>query len=103
MLLKCTSIPDTQQQLWQKVLTKDFISSEESGVDGEDQHQVLVIRPLEWRSSKVDRFFNRLDRKMTKNKTKQSKQQTLPRVTGEKSLRPKPSGFADDFFGFQSD
>ena len=95
--MKTTSLNDTQRELWKKILIKDFISSEES--EGED-HQVMVVRPLSWRSKKVDRFFQRLDKKAGKNKSKQSKQQTLPRVTGENSSRVQPAGYADDFFGF---
>lgn len=70
------------------MVVKEFISSEESGeedvVNGE-KRQVMLVKPLPWRSAKVDRFFNQLDHKVQKHKSKQSKQQTLPRVVGERS------------------
>ena len=84
-------------------MTKDFISSEDSDEEEDtngEQRQVIVVKPLQWRSPKVDRFFNRLDKKAQKKKSKQSKQQTLPRVIGSSSSRPKPSGYCDEFFGF---
>ena len=82
------------------MVVREFISSEESGeedIGNGEKRQVLLVKPLPWRSAKVDRFFNQLDHKAPKNK---SKQQTLPRVIGERSTRPKPAGFSEDFFGF---
>lgn len=69
--------------------------------NGEKQ-QVLKIKPLHWRAAKVDCFFKQLDHKASKVKSRQSKQQTLPRVTGSWSTRPKPVGFDKDFFGFNA-
>ena len=103
MLLKTSALKDAQQDLWKKVVVKEFISSEESGdedIGNGEKRQVMLVKPLPWRSAKVDRFFNQLDHKAQKNKSKQSKQQTLPRVVGEHSTRPKPAGFSEDFFGF---
>ena len=80
----------------------DFISSEESGEeerDGERQ-QVIQVKVLPWRAPKVDRFFKALDHKILKNCSRQSKQQTLPRVRGQYSSRQKPIGFTEDFYGF---
>lgn len=85
------------------MVVKAFISSEESGeenIGNGEKRQVMLVKRLPWRSAKVDRFFNQLDHKAQKNKSKQSKQQTLPRVVGERSTRPKPAGFSEDFFGF---
>ena len=59
-----------------------------------------MVKPLRWRAPKVDRLFKQLDSKVKKTKSKQSKQQTLPRALGPPSTRPKPFGFSDDFFGF---
>lgn len=84
-------------------MTKDFISSESDQEENAgEQRQVLVLRPLRWRSSKIDRFFAKIDKKLLKDKSKQSKHQTLPRVVGSYSSRPKPSGFDEDFFGFRN-
>lgn len=78
------------------------MSSEESAEEDFDgkKHPVIAIKPLHWRATKVDRFFRRLDQRNDKEKTKQSKQQTLPRVVGSQSCRAKPSSLADNFFGF---
>ena len=85
------------------MVVKEFISSEESGeedISNGEKRQVILVKPLPWRAAKVDRFFTQLDHKAQKNKSKQSKQQTLPRVVGARSARPKPTGFSEDFFGF---
>ena len=67
---------------------------------------VLVINDtFLWLSlfHEVSRFFKRLDRRAEKAKSKQSKQQTLPRFeTEEPSGRPKPLEYSDDFFGFSA-
>ena len=100
--LKTSTLTDAQRDMWKKVMTKEFMSSEQSGeenTEGESR-QVMYITVLPWRAPKVDRFFKILDNKATKYKTRQSKQQTLPRVVGRRSRRPKPLGFASDFFGF---
>jgi len=101
-----SSLTDTQINLWKKVLTKEFMSSEESEEEDAADHAdgnkraVLAIKPLAWRAPKVDRFFKRLDHKTTKRKSKQSKQQMLPRVIGRQSSRARPLCLPDDFFGF---
>ena len=78
------------------------MSSESSGVeqleDGSDR-SVIIVKQLPWRGPKASRFLKRLDAKATHKKSKQSLQQTLPRVAGENSTRPKPN-YPDDFWGF---
>ena len=84
-----------------KIMTKDFMSSEESGEEELDdgvKRQVLLVKLLRWRALKVNRFFQKMDSKMAKYKTKQAKQQTLPRMIGSYSMRSQPVGFAQDFF-----
>ena len=87
-----------------KVMLATFMSSEESGeesIDGEtEKRSVLLVKPLPWRSPRLARIFKQLDRKASRKKSKQSLQQTRPRVVGPESTRPKPLGFTDDFFGF---
>ena len=42
-----------------KIMTKDFMSSEESGeeeLDDGEKRQVLLVKPLHWRALKVNRF-----------------------------------------------
>lgn len=77
VLLKTSSLKDAQRDLWKKVVVKEFISSEESGEEDLEngwKQQVLLVKPLPWRSAKVSRFFSQLDHKAQKNKSKQSKQ-----------------------------
>ena len=97
------SVSDAQRDALLKIMSKDFMSSEESGeeiLDGE-RKSVIQVRPLPWRASCLQRILKQLDRKMDRRKSKQSRQQTLPRVVGSVSTRSRPFGFADDFFGFQ--
>lgn len=91
---------DAQRYALKKVMVKEFVSSEESGeeiVDGE-RRAVFLVKPLPWRARRLDRIFQQLDRKACKNKTEQSKQQTLPRAraVGSRSTRTKPVGFGND-------
>ena len=100
--MKSKTITEDQKQIIKEILTRDFISSEESDVediDGTRQH-VIVVKPLPWRGEKANRVLRKLDNKAKKQKTKQSVIQTLPRVIGEVSSRPKPAAFTDDFWGF---
>ncbi len=86
----------------QEVLIKEFISSEESAletVDDDTERHVIIVKPLPWRGPKAQRLMTRLDEKYSRNQTKQSAIQTIPRVLGESSIRLKPS-FPDDFWGF---
>ena len=101
-LLKTSSLTDAQRNLWKQVMVKDFMSSEESGEDEQEGERkpVIVIKPLPWRAGRLERFFKQLDKKASKYKSKQSRQQTLPRIVGSVSTRRKPAGFSDDFFAF---
>ena len=69
---KTAALTDNKRDMWKKITTKDFISSEESGEDivgmGENQEkrQVLYVKPLQWRAPKVGRFFKVLDHKAAK-------------------------------------
>ena len=84
IFLKTSSLTDVQRDLLKKVMIKEFMSSEESGEDDEEgeKKSVIKVKPLPWRSSRIDRFFKQLDKKACKSRTKQSKQQTLKRVIG---------------------
>lgn len=102
-MARSKSVSDSQKEVWSKVLNKEFISSEESGEEevGEGEtRKVIFVKPLRWRSEKVDRFFRKMDGRLDKAKSSQAKQQTLPRVVGRYSTRPRPSGYSTDFYGF---
>ena len=100
--MKTSALTEAQKEMWKKVVVSEFISSEESGEEDRDgeKRQVIQVKILPWRAPKVDRFFKTLDHKASKSCSRQSRQQTLPRVVGCRSNRPKPTGFTDDFFGF---
>ena len=80
------------------------MSSEESSEEfDKDQvhHSVLKVKPLSWRSPQVTKLFKKMDEKTAKCKTKRGKRQTIPRVLGDTSSRPKPvSEFGPEFWGF---
>lgn len=67
-----------------------MMSSEESD-DGNDE--IIIVKPLPWRNSKVTQFFHSLDEKGAESKTSQAKRQRKQRVDGTSvSQRPKPLG-----------
>ncbi len=99
------TVSEQQREIYSKVLVKSFISSEDSALEGSDgvQKTVLKVKPLPWRSSRVVKFYKKLDNKAASGKkSRQSMQQTLPRVVGDVSIRDKPLRFPNDFWGFQS-
>lgn len=87
-----------------QVLVKEFMSSESSAEEDLDDESgsraVIAVKPLPWRGAKATRMMKRLDGRAESKKSKQAKQQTLPRVIGLNSQRPKPVSFPDDFWGF---
>ena len=75
------------KEKWKYLLTTDMMTSEESGEDDE----VIIVKPLSWRSRKVSKFFHKLDVTSTENKTSQAKRQRKQRVlSDEPSMRPQP-------------
>ena len=104
VFMKTSTLSDVQREMWKKVMTPGFMSSEESGEEERDgeKRAVIKVKVLPWRAPKVDRFFKTLDQKASKKRSRQSQQQTLPRVIGGFSCRPKPASYSDDFFGFVS-
>ena len=62
------------QQKWSRILTTDFMSSEESG--SEDGEEINVVMELPWRSSLVDEFFQSLDSQLMSEKSAKAKRQT---------------------------
>lgn len=64
------------------------MSSEESDDESED---IIVVKPLVWRSERVTRFLQQLDEKCKDTKTTQAKRQRKQRVaSNDTSVRPKP-------------
>lgn len=74
------------REAWEKVMTPDMIFSEDSGTD--DGEEVLVVRPLPWRSARGSYMFQEVDRQNLKDKSPQSRRQMKRRVLGENSDWP---------------
>lgn len=56
----------------------DMASSEESGKESDGE--VLLVKPLPWRSAKVDKMFTKLDNKIDAEKSAQDKCQSKRRA-----------------------
>ena len=66
----------------------DMMSSEESDVEDENS---IIVRPLQWRASLVDKFCESFDSQMKSCRSSQSVCQSKHHVQGEPSTRPWPS------------
>ena len=101
--MKSSAVPQEQKNIMKQIIVKEFMSSESSDVEELEDgttRSVMVVRQLPWRGKKATRVLKRLDSKANNKKSMQSKQQTIQRVVGEDSTRPKPYQFTDDFWGF---
>ena len=87
VLEKTTAISEEIKEKFLPCLVPDLISSEESGEEDEGQ---FIVRPLPWRSEKVDNFFATLDHKHEKRQTVRSKKMSYGRKDGLPSDQPKP-------------
>ena len=84
------NMEDKEREKWLKGFTADFISSEESDMDDE----MIVVKPLPWRSERLTNMFYRLDDKLDSSKTSQARQQKRKRVVGvSNSTRSQPDVF----------
>ena len=69
-------------------MTLDFMSSEESANDSDEENENLVIKPIPWRSEKLNDFLkNKLD-PITSNK--KGKRMCQPCVEGSPTKRAAP-------------
>ena len=81
---------EEEKALWNKIMTTDFMSSDESGTDNGEE--VLISKPLPWESTVVMRFKRKLDDAALEEKTPLAKKQMKPRRLGAASSRSKPPG-----------
>ena len=63
-------MPEKEKEKWEKVLTADIMSSEKIHEDDDD---VVVVKCIPWRSSKVTQLFHSLDEMEIQCKTTQAK------------------------------
>lgn len=79
---------EARLQRWQRAMTLDFMSSEESANDSDEENENFTIKPIPWRLEKLNDFFrNKLD-PITSNK--KGKRMRQPRVDGSPTNRPAP-------------
>lgn len=88
-ICKSTKLTKEQKQKWLKVMTNQYMSSEESDDDNCDR---VIIHPLPWRSEVIDRMFQKIDDHISAKKTSQAKRQTKERIVGLVSNRKSPNG-----------
>lgn len=81
---------DKDKEKWSKILSIEFMSSDESGTD--DGKDVLITKPLIWESEAVASFKRALDDQSFQQKSPLAKRQMKTRKRGMPSFRPKPSG-----------
>lgn len=86
---------EEQKKAWTSTMTLKLMSSEESQSDSDEA--VFVIRPLPWRNSKINSFFESRD-KNSKYAGKRSIKMSFSRSVGDPSDRPKPGGLPDWVF-----
>ena len=79
----------SDKSLWEQLLKTDYMSSEESDVDGDED--VLEVHDLPWRKPSVKKMFATLDAESLKRKSAQAKRQMKRRVLGRDSTRPQPA------------
>ena len=72
-LAKTTPLSEERKTIWAAYLSADFMSSEDSFDKGEeDEGMQFVIRPLLWRSDKVNSFLSSLHHKTAKCQSKEA-------------------------------
>ena len=78
---------EVQREKWKEALKIDMMSSEESGLEGDED--VIFIKPLQWRSEHIEEFFRRLDQKSASLQSAQARRQKKKRIqSSEQSSRP---------------
>ena len=81
------------------MLLSEMMSSEESGGEDSDS-DVIIVRPLPWRSARVNDFFASLDDNTKFHMSSEAKRQTKARCTGDPSTRPIPKSKGIPSWGF---
>ena len=78
-----------------EVLTEQFMSSEESENEEDDQ-VIYVVKTIPWESEKLEKRKKRLDKEYNKTQTKCQNKRSVKRVRREGvSSRPKPEDCPD--------
>ena len=77
-MLKMSFTSESSKSQWEKILTVEFMSSDESGMEDDVDH--LMVKPIHWRSTCVKNMLNYLDDKIWANKSQSARRQTRKRV-----------------------
>ena len=80
-IMKNSKLTDEQRSKWLKVMTNDFMSSEESGDDDS-----IVVRPIPWRSKYVNQMFSKIDKYCNHKKSPHALRQMKTRSIGSPSV-----------------
>ena len=73
-----------EKEMWRKIMMIDFMSSDESCYEGDEE--VLVSKPLPWESGKVTHFKQALDEATLQEKSPLAKRQMKSRCRGDALL-----------------
>ena len=79
---------EEQRTKWLKVMSNEFMSSEESGNDSDDD---IILHPIPWRSKYVSKMFAKIDAYNNRSKSSQARRQKKNRIVGSSSSRPCPT------------
>ena len=94
-----TAITAEEKSEAMKILTVDYMSSEETGQESagsEDERQALpvivfIIRPLPWRSDRANSIIASMDRKAQRKSSNRAREMCRKRYNGAPSTRQLPS------------
>lgn len=88
-LFKKSNMPDKEKEKWLKIFVPDMVSSEESDSNDGD---IIIVKPLGWRSERINQMFKKIDDQIESRKTTQARRQKRKRVLGSNfSSRKQPS------------
>ena len=80
---------ERQWDRWLSAMKMEFMSSEESGQEGDEE--VIIVKTMPWRSDQVNRLIKQLDQKTQGERSSKARRQVIPRVfLGDPSSRIKP-------------
>ena len=87
--LKKMALTPEAKNKYETILTLDFMSSDASGEDSDDE--VLYVGTLSWRSPRAKKILYSLDNQCHQGKSSQALRQSKKRVASNRpSNRPKP-------------
>lgn len=95
-----TFLTPEEKSQWSKILTMEFMSSEESGSESGSgnemgtRRKVFIQHPLSWRSNEANRMIESLDRKTLRRRSESAKEMCRCRRTGEASVHTTPPASA---------